>query len=117
VPRVVHDRVRVDRPRAADRLELELGGHAPNTRRVRRMLEVAAGLAALQREHALLGRVPEGFRPLVGNGDGAGGLAPVSQRQGLVCCLVGTPGAGMLVGGDDVKSMPWSWWRLSRPDP
>src|SRR6185503_11298111 len=79
VARVVHDRVRVDGALAAHGLELEIDAHALHAGRVRRMLEVLARLAALQGQHFLFGRVPEGPRQLVGYGDRPGDLAPIAH--------------------------------------
>ena len=76
---VVHDRVGVDAALAADGLELEVDGHAVHTGRVRGMLEVPASLAALQRQHALLGRFPEGLCPLVRDGNRP--ASPCSSRS------------------------------------
>src|SRR5215831_5639438 len=78
---VIHDRVRVDRAPAADRLERQIGRHAAHAGRVRRVLEVPAALASLQLKLAAPGRVPERLRPLVGDGNRAGHTAPVAQRH------------------------------------
>src|SRR5438132_1051609 len=80
---VIHDRVRIDGALAADRLERQVDRHAAHAGGVRRMLEVLARLTALQRQHAALGRFPEGLRPLVRDGNRPGHLAPVAHRQGL----------------------------------
>src|SRR6266540_2146193 len=81
---VVHDRVGVDGALAADRLEREVDRHAVYAGRVRRMLEAPARLAALQRQHAPLGRFPEGFRPFVRDWNRPGHLAPFAHRHRLV---------------------------------
>src|ERR1043166_4755230 len=47
------------------------------------MLEVPARLAALQRQHALLGSIPERFGPLIGDRNWPGHLAPVAHRHAL----------------------------------
>src|SRR5215470_16478113 len=79
VPRVIHDRVRIDRALAAHGLELEIDAHALHARRIRRMLEVLARLAALQGQYLLFGGVPEGPCQLVWHGDRPGHLAPVAH--------------------------------------
>src|SRR2546425_3155652 len=77
---VVHDRVGVDGALAADGFEREVDRHAVHAGRVRRMLEVSARLAALQRQHAAPGRFPEWFRPFVRDRNWPGHLAPVAQE-------------------------------------
>src|SRR5713101_6444517 len=81
---VVHDRVGVNGALATDGFEREVDRHAVHAGRVRRMLEVPARLAALQRQHAPAGRFPEGFRPLVRDRNWPGHPAPVAHRHGLV---------------------------------
>src|SRR5262249_656880 len=73
-----------DRALAAHGLELEIDAHALHARRIRRMLEVLARLAALQGQHLLFGGVPEGPRQLVWPGDRPGYLAPVAPAGGDV---------------------------------
>src|SRR3989442_9294290 len=92
VARVVHDRVRVDRARAADWLEREIDRHAAHAGRVRRMLEASARLAALERQHATFGPVPQRLRPLVWDGNRPGHLAPVAHRGRMLA--LGSPVQG-----------------------
>src|ERR1700756_3555477 len=65
VARVIHDRIGIDRSNAAYGFEFEVRRDALGAGCVRRMLEMAAALAALQFQITALGRIPERFRPLV----------------------------------------------------
>src|SRR5262249_49524156 len=90
---VVHDRVGVDRALPAHRLEFEIGRDAARARRVGRVLEMPAALAALQFERAAFGRFPERARPFVWHWDRPGRLAPLAHRP-LPRSLTGA-GSGM----------------------
>src|SRR5215510_15172535 len=80
---MVHDGVGIDSAFALYGFEREVGGYTVHTGGVRRMLEMAARFAVLQRQHALLGGLPEGLCPLIRDRNWPGHLTPVAHRYGL----------------------------------
>src|SRR5205807_656487 len=81
---VVHDRIGIDRARAAHWLELQIDADALHTGGIGWMLEAAAALATLQLERAASRRLPERPCPLVRDRHGPCHLAPIAHASCLV---------------------------------